>query len=170
MTKILKLKNKIRFIKINFFQSNLQKICNEISTNFKYWLLSIEEDNPLPYEIKYALFILNFNNNSINLCFSGTEIKLKNFEPSTYFPLESQYFYNKNLLKLFSFLKKNFIFKSKKQNSKLFSKNKKIMSYKYYFIKLFSIFLAQIKNLKNFKHLSNKIFLVGEEFTKILYV
>jgi len=169
MIKILKSNNKSRFIKINHFQSNLQKICNTIFTNFKYWLMSIEEDDPLPYEIKYALFILNFNNNSINLCFSGSEIQLKFFEPSTYFPLESQYFYNKKLLILFSFLKQNFIFNCKKQNTKSFGRNKKIMSYKKYFINLFYYFSSQLKILKDFEYLLSKKILTGEEFTKILY-
>lgn len=62
--------------------------------DFLYWVLGIQEDDPLPYEINYIYFLISFSNNACTLVYVGSENFEKqpvNFE---YFPLEAQYFYN----------------------------------------------------------------------------
>lgn len=62
--------------------------------DFLYWVLGIQEDDPLPYEINYIYFLISFSNNACTLVYAGSENFEKqpvNFE---YFPLEAQYFYN----------------------------------------------------------------------------
>ena len=62
--------------------------------DFLYWILGIQEDDPLPHEINYVYFLITFSNNTCTLVYAGSENfekQLVNFE---YFPLEAQYFYN----------------------------------------------------------------------------
>lgn len=65
--------------------------------DFKRWIIGMQEDDPLPYEIRYVYFLITFTNNSCSLMFCGSENfekQLINFE---YFPLEAQYFFNPTL-------------------------------------------------------------------------
>lgn len=71
---------------------------NDIFKAFKNWLINIEEDNPLPYEINTVLFMLIKNSNIYSLSFSGHEKKVKRVNSGPFHPLEGQYFYNKNLM------------------------------------------------------------------------
>ena len=62
--------------------------------DFYSWIIGIEEDDPLPYEIKHVYFAIDFKNNICSLSYGGNEQynnPIVNFE---YFPLESQFFKN----------------------------------------------------------------------------
>ena len=63
-----------------------------IFEDFMFWIMSIMEDHPIPYEVKHLYFVISFNTGICSLVFVGTE----NFEsPLTsfeYYPLEAQWF------------------------------------------------------------------------------
>ena len=64
---------------------------------FMFWLLGIEEDTPIPYEIKYLYFCIHRENGGVFLSFGGKENAddlALNFD---YMPLEAQYFYSNKL-------------------------------------------------------------------------
>ena len=61
---------------------------------FTFWLLSIVEDDPIPYEINHIVFVIN-QDNSITM--GGCEQKPNLNNMFDYYPLEAQYFYLKNL-------------------------------------------------------------------------
>lgn len=61
---------------------------------FSEWLLGLIEDDPIPYEIKYLTFIITEYDDRYELSLTGSENKLNICEPSFYYPLESQCFYN----------------------------------------------------------------------------
>lgn len=68
--------------------------------DFYSWILNIEEDDPIPYEIKYIYFVISFRNNICSLAMGGKEIHSLspiNFE---YFPLEAQFFNNESFMQL----------------------------------------------------------------------
>ena len=62
------------------------------------YLIGVEEDDPLPYEIKHIYFYLEQN----ILGFGGTELEKKIMGDFEYYPIESQFFteqkeyFNKN--------------------------------------------------------------------------
>lgn len=67
-------------------------------TSLEYWLASIVEDNPLPYEIKYIVFILHLCNSKFFLEMGGCDLFPNNSMFFPYYPLEAQFFYDKNLV------------------------------------------------------------------------
>ena len=80
--------------------------------NFIYWLESIEEDTPLPYEINHIYFCLHKSNDYIFLSFGGNQHEDERAFNFEYYPLEAQFFdvhkYDKNfnLLKLRTLVEK----------------------------------------------------------------
>lgn len=62
---------------------------NEIA----YWLKQIVEDDPVPDEIKYIVFILNNRTLSVG----GYEILPQNVYQPEFYPLEAQYVFYNNL-------------------------------------------------------------------------
>ena len=68
------------------------RIFNKIYKEFYAWLAGIQEDEPMPLEVKYIYFILELKQNDIVLSYSGDENKLKFFDYGFYSPLEGQYF------------------------------------------------------------------------------
>ena len=62
--------------------------------DFFLWIVGIEEDDPLPYEIKYIYFSVSFANDICSLCYGGTEDFQKTVVNFDYFPLEAQFFCN----------------------------------------------------------------------------
>lgn len=117
---------------------------DEIYSQFVSWLLNIEEDDQMPYEINYLCLNFSFKNNSINLSISGHERQPKIIYNGSYFPLEAQFF---NCELLNAFVNRGFDIKAKES--------------------LFDIFLNFVKKMKTlpqFKYLSNKNILIGEEY------
>ena len=115
---------------------NSQK--QRIFDDFMFWVNGIQEDEPLPFEVKYIYFVLDFSNNDITLSYTGSEIKLPFFELSLYSLLEGEYFFSGelNILshQLFDYKKK--------------SKNKNSISKQDAFNMLQDIVFAGTKKLK----------------------
>lgn len=74
---------------INF----LKKHKLQIQTLLADWLINIQQQDPLPFEITNIYFILDFSNNDIELSFSASDINLLIFDYGFYQPLEAEYFY-----------------------------------------------------------------------------
>lgn len=64
--------------------------------DFYFWITGIEEDDPLPYEIKYVYFALSFKNNMCCLSYGGNENYDEIVTSFEYFPLEAQFFKNED--------------------------------------------------------------------------
>lgn len=65
-----------------------------IFEDFIFWVFSIEEDDPIPYEVFHLYFVISMRNNACALSLTGTEIfenPVTNFE---FYPLEAYYFVN----------------------------------------------------------------------------
>ena len=62
--------------------------------DFYFWITGIEEDDPIPYEIRYVYFSISFKNNICNLCYGGNENYQEEVINFDYFPLEAQFFLN----------------------------------------------------------------------------
>ncbi|MGN1212665.1 MAG: hypothetical protein ACI4TZ_01365 [Christensenellales bacterium] len=85
----------------DFVNKNLTlKDKEQIKQMLKKWLGQIQQDNPLPYEIKNIYFIVDFANNDIELSFSASDRDLKVFDYGFYQPLEAEYFFCLPLKKL----------------------------------------------------------------------
>ena len=65
---------------------------DDIIKNFSFWLESIVEDFPIPYEIKNICFVYTKTNSCFVLCMGGTEFKPNLNYIFDYFPLEAQFF------------------------------------------------------------------------------
>ena len=85
----------------------------QISQEFIDWLNGIQEDEPMPLEVKNIYFILDFSQNDIALSYSGDENFLDVLDYGFYSPLEGQYF-DSIILKEYS----NLIFNLKKNRLK----------------------------------------------------
>lgn len=120
----------------NYYKDYYKQIFNE----FCAWLTGIEEDTPLPSEIKYVQFMLMKNSNLYNLSFSGHELMPKRINSGSYQPLEGQYFFNKHLISIhfisknenlkrqfINYLIKNLILDFLKTQKANYLKNKKII-------------------------------------------
>ena len=79
-----RIKNTIKLIK------NSQKL--QISKDFVDWLNGIQEDEPMPFEVEYIYFVLDFSQNDIVFSYSGDENILPLYDLGFYAPLEGQYF------------------------------------------------------------------------------
>lgn len=64
----------------------------QIFDDFLNWLNGIQEDEPIPLEVNYIYFILDFSQNDIVVSYSGDENLLDEFDYGFYSPLEGQYF------------------------------------------------------------------------------
>lgn len=67
---------------------------------FVFWITSMTEDTPIPYEIKHLYFVLDFSNNYCVLSFAGSENKQNPFLNYEYFPLEAYHFHNINFFEI----------------------------------------------------------------------
>lgn len=68
---------------------------------FNDWVSGVFEDDPLPYEVNYLLFILDKKGKHYNLEFSGHEYADRNINTSGFFyPIEAQSFFCKDFLNL----------------------------------------------------------------------
>lgn len=86
---------------VDFVNKNLSLKDKQLTRNmFKEWLVQIQQDSPLPYEIKNIYFIVDFANNDIELSYSASDIDLKFFDYGFYQPLEAEYFFCLPLKKL----------------------------------------------------------------------
>ena len=72
----------------------------DIIENFSFWLESIVEDDPIPYEIKNISFVYTKTNSCFVLCMGGTEFKPNQNNIFDFFPLEAQFFYFTELNKI----------------------------------------------------------------------
>ncbi len=71
-----------------------------IYEEFIFWISSMVEDNPIPYEISCIYFVLDFSNRYCVLSFVGCELEenpLLNYE---YFPLDAYNFENQSFLQI----------------------------------------------------------------------
>lgn len=64
----------------------------QIFKDFLDWLNGIQEDEPIPLEVNYIYFILDFSQNDIVLSYTGDENFLTKLDYGFYSPLEGQYF------------------------------------------------------------------------------
>ena len=64
--------------------------------DFVFWIKSIVEDDPIPYEIKNIYFCLVKNKKAITLMLGGRETDKNCVCDFEYFPLEAQYFFNRS--------------------------------------------------------------------------
>lgn len=88
MIKTLKSKNFYNKV----YNTKLFKITNFMQYQFDSWLNGNFEDDPLPYEIRYMLFLLTNQSGSFSLCFSGGECLYDINQPLEYYPLEAENF------------------------------------------------------------------------------
>ena len=65
-------------------------------TEFQFWLESIVEDDPIPYEIKNICFVYEKHNNAFVLSMGGCELKPNNNNIFDYYPLEAQFYFDKS--------------------------------------------------------------------------
>jgi len=66
-----------------------------MKTMLKYlasWIEGIEEDSPLPYEIKHIYFCLHRSNNYFYLSYGGNQFESEMIFNFEYYPLEAQFF------------------------------------------------------------------------------
>lgn len=97
--------------KFNVYNKKLIKTVNDTNYHFYNWIEGNFEDDPLPYEIKYILFLFSLKSNVIMLNFSGGERLYQINQPLEYFPLEIQFF---NFSGFYNFFKYFYIYKTKK--------------------------------------------------------
>lgn len=123
-----------------------------LSYEFNEWLISLNEDEPLPFEINLVTFIISKNSNLYSLAYSGHEQKtLKKLVAGDYIPLEGQYFFSKYLMTV------EFLSKSQKQKQAFLM---------FLITQLIKTFLKT--NRANF--LKNKSIAVGFEFLEPVYI
>ena len=69
---------------------------NKLSVQFNAWLIGIQEDEPIPYEVNTACFIIKKESVLYSISYSGEETtgKLNKLLPNHYTPLEGQFFSN----------------------------------------------------------------------------
>lgn len=65
-----------------------------MKNEFFDWIIGIEEDEPLPVEIKYVCFILNKKNGMNELMYFGSEVQQEYLINFSYTPLEGQFFFS----------------------------------------------------------------------------
>lgn len=87
--------------------NNLDKY-NLIFQEFCEWVGGIEEDDPLPPEIKYIFFVFSHGNGMNVLQYAGCEYEPKMICSFDYIPLEAQFFYSREFIKLTNFEAKQF--------------------------------------------------------------
>lgn len=133
------------------YNKKLFKKINEINYHFSNWIDGNFEDDPLPYEINYILFLFSLKNNIINLNFSGGERLPKINQPLEYLPLEIQFF---NFNGFYNFFKYYFIYKTKKS-----AKTNLRKCFCFTFIKTIILTYLSSKN----KIIANKNVLLGYE-------
>lgn len=63
--------------------------------DFVFWIKSIVEDDPIPYEIDHLYFALSMKNKIASLCLGGREQNSEIIDDFEYFPLEAQFFFNR---------------------------------------------------------------------------
>lgn len=73
---------------------------NEIYDEFCEWVAGVEEDDPLPSEIRFVYFVFSGGQGMNVLQYVGCEIKQKIICSFDYCPLESQFFYSRPFLRL----------------------------------------------------------------------
>lgn len=66
---------------------------------FFLWISGIEEDYPLPYEIKYIYFCVHKENRGAYFAYYASENEQKYAINFDYFPLDGQYFYHEEIEK-----------------------------------------------------------------------
>ena len=66
------------------------------------WVLDIEEDNPIPFEIKHIYFCLHREGDYYYISMGGSELEQNIAFSFEYYPLEAQFFDIFNLQKFFT--------------------------------------------------------------------
>lgn len=62
--------------------------------DFVFWIKSIVEDDPIPYEIEHIYFALSLKNKISSLSLGGRELETEIIGNFEYYPLEAQFFFN----------------------------------------------------------------------------
>lgn len=116
---------------------------DRIYEEFKSWLYSVIEDDPIPYEIKSLVFFIN---NNFEIGFSGFEEENVNIvDFGFYFPQDAEFFYCKELYMFFK--KQNFNAENVLHFVKLLLKNLKKDAYFGKFIIFYGILFKNAKIL-----------------------
>lgn len=121
-----------------------------IKNEFRSWLLGIEEDDQLPYEISCLCLCFEFNQKAVYTSISGFENIPQKIDKGSYAPLEAQFFFCE-LLNTFVNNKNNV-----NSHGILFEKTKQ----KIY--ELFEKFFKDFQKEKEFIYLNNKKIIIGE--------
>lgn len=89
---------------------------------FCEWVLGIEEDDPLPPEIKFVYFVFSTNHGMNVLQYAGCEFEPKTICSFDYFPLEAQFLHSREFLKIGSEKARQFaaLFSSEIKNDERF--------------------------------------------------
>ena len=132
----------------NFYKNNI----DTIKYDFLNWLIGIQEDTPLPYEINTVCFIIKKESALYSLSYNGEEVlvKLNKLLPNNYIPLEGEFFWCKPLFTLDSLSKSEIV----KRNFLLF---------------LINDLLSYFLNKKESKFLKNKTIIYGFYNEKPIY-
>ncbi len=121
-----------------------------ICLEFRSWLLGIEEDDQLPFEISCICLCFEFEQKSVNVSVSGFENAPKVIDKGSYAPLEAQYFFCERLNAFVnnpnSLNSHGFLFEKVKQDIYV----------------MFEKFFKKFQNDKQFSYLNNKKILIGE--------
>lgn len=123
-----------------------ERVLTTIENEFKQWLMGIQEDDPLPYEISYVYFLVDFLNNDIAVSYTGSDRPLIIFDFAMYCPLEAEYFFCSELRQI--------------AQSRLNKQSKKQF--------LEQLTASILKVVKSLPFLKNKKVFVGERFEKVV--
>ena len=121
-----------------------------IKNEFRSWLLGIEEDDQLPYEISCICLCFEFNQKAVNVSVSGFENMPPKIDKGSYTPLEAQYFFCE-LLNAYQNNKTN-----------LNSHGTLLEKVKQNIFDLFENFFKSFQREKEFSFLNNKKIIIGE--------
>jgi hypothetical protein len=67
---------------------------------FYFWIISMLEDDPIPYEIWFIYFVIDFSTDICKLSFVGSELKQNPLTNYEYFPLEAHFFSNQSFINI----------------------------------------------------------------------
>ena len=95
---------------------------------FLSWVLDVEEDDPIPYEINNIYFCLHRQEDYYYISFGGNELEFERVFNFEYYPLEAQFFDIYNLINPFTLHDLKIMVRNLLKNEKisLIFKNKNI--------------------------------------------
>lgn len=147
-------------IKISGLQKDYIFMSEKIYYDFQTWINSIEEDDPLPFEVNYIVLNVSFQPNFVNIALSGHELKPKQITNGLFCPLEAQSFYSVSLQKAYQ-SSCAFFYKVNKGNK---------LNLKVFFI--YKLLLSMIKRMKqSFSNpILHKTIIIGKSYSKLFTI